>query len=92
MEDIMRKQLIVAMCIAGLTISACSTPAGPNEYGGTLMGAGGGALAGGLLGASFGGSRGALIGAGLGAVAGGFVGKTIGKNMDEKKPQPANNY
>jgi uncharacterized protein YcfJ len=88
----MKKQLIVALCIAGLTISACSTPAGPNEYGGTLMGAGGGALAGGLLGASFGGSRGALIGAGLGAVAGGFVGKAVGKNMDDKNTQQRNYY
>lgn len=92
MEDIMKNYLIVAMCVASLSVSACSTPAGPNEYGGTLLGAGGGALAGGLIGSSFGGSRGALLGAGLGAVAGGFIGKEVGKSMDQKQSQQQRNY
>ena len=80
----MKHYFILAACIGSLLMSACSTPAGPNEYGGTLIGAGGGALAGGLIGSAFGGSSGALVGAGLGAVAGGFAGKAIGANKDQE--------
>jgi uncharacterized protein YcfJ len=78
----MNHYLIVAICVVSLFMSACATQ-GPNESSGTLIGAGGGALAGGLIGSSFGGSRGALLGVGIGALAGGLGGNLIGRNMDQ---------
>jgi len=81
----MNHQLIVAACLVSLFMSACATPQGPNESSGTLIGAGGGALAGGLIGSAFGGGRGALLGVGLGAVAGGLGGNIIGRNMDQEQ-------
>ena len=81
----MNHYLIVATCVAGLFMSACSTPQGSKEQGGMFMGGAGGAVVGGLIGAAAGNTTGALIGAGVGALAGGFAGKTIGKDMDEKQ-------
>lgn len=79
----MRHYLVVMACLAGLLMSACSAPQGPNETGGMLVGG----LAGGLLGSQFGGGSGAVVGAGLGTLAGGFAGKTVGKSMDDQKRQ-----
>jgi uncharacterized protein YcfJ len=79
----MNQYITVAMCVTSLLATSCSTPAGPNEYNDTLIGAGGGALVGGLIGSGFGGSRGALVGAGLGALAGGYAGHEIGRSQDE---------
>ena len=83
----MKQYLIVATCVAGLLMSACSTPQGSREQSGMFMGGAGGAVVGGLIGAAAGNTTGALIGAGVGALAGGFAGKTIGKDMDEKQAQ-----
>jgi uncharacterized protein YcfJ len=88
----MKNALIVAALIASLSLSACSTPRGPNEMNDTLLGVGGGALVGGLIGSSFGGSRGALVGAGLGAAAGGFIGNQIGKSQDNAQIRQQRGY
>ena len=80
----MKNYLVTVTCAACLLLSACSTPQGPNQYNGTLLGAGGGALAGGLIGSSIGGGRGALLGAGIGGLAGGFAGNQIGKSQDDQ--------
>lgn len=81
----MNNHLTIITCIAGITLSACSTPQGDNETGGMIVGGVAGGATGGLIGAECGGAPGALIGAGVGAVAGGLAGKEIGKNADEKK-------
>ena len=81
----MTNHLTIITCIAGITLSACSTPQGDNETGGMMVGGVAGGAAGGLIGAECGGAPGALIGAGVGAVAGGFAGKEVGKSTDEKK-------
>lgn len=81
----MKHYLIVATCVVGLLISACSTPQGPREQSGMFLGGAGGALGGALIGSAIGNTQGALIGAGIGALAGGFAGKTIGKDMDQKE-------
>lgn len=68
---------VAAMAVAGaLALGACAG-SGPNEQGGTAIGAGGGAV----LGAVLGGWQGAVIG----AVAGGVVGNVIGRDMDERE-------
>ena len=79
----MKKYFVAISCAACLLLSACSTPQGTNQYNGTLLGAGGGALAGGLIGSSMGGGSGGLLGAGIGGLAGGFAGNQIGKSMDD---------
>ena len=92
----MKDHLIVVTCVAGLLMSACSTPRGSNEQGGMFIGGAGGALAGGLIGAAAGNTTGAVIGAGIGALAGGFAGgfagKTIGKDMDQQKQVKPQGY
>lgn len=88
----MKHHLIVVTCVAGLLMSACSTPRGSNEQGGMFIGGAGGALAGGLIGAAAGNTTGAVIGAGIGALAGGFAGKTIGKDMDQQKQVKPQGY
>jgi len=72
------KAVLLAAAI-GLGAAGCSQTTGPNEVGGTMVGA----LAGGLLGSTIGGGAGktaAIIG---GTMLGGFLGNTIGRNMDE---------
>jgi len=63
-----------------LALGACAS-SGPNERGGTFLGAGGGAVVGAVLG----GWQGAVIG----AVAGGVVGNLIGRDMDDRERQRA---
>lgn len=88
----MKHYLIITTCVAGLLMSACSTPRGSNEQGGMLMGGAGGAVVGGLIGAAAGNTTGAVIGAGVGALAGGFAGKSIGKDMDQQEQAKRRGY
>ena len=67
--------LIVALAVG---LSACQTGAGPKQTGGTLLGAGLGALAG----SRFGSGRGKLVAVALGAVGGAFLGNSIGQSLD----------
>ena len=64
--------------VGGLGISVllagCMTPVGPNQAGGTVVGAASGALIGGAIGHSGGG---ALIGGTIGALAGALMGKDV---------------
>jgi len=71
----------------GLGAAGCSQSTGPNEVGGTMIGA----VAGGLIGSTIGGGAGktaAIIG---GTVLGGFLGNTVGRKMDENAQQQAYN-
>jgi surface antigen len=75
-----RKMIVRGSAIAALAgalaVAGCAG-AGPNERGGTVIGAGGGAVVGGLAGG--------WQGAAIGAVAGGVVGNLIGRDMDERQ-------
>jgi len=70
----------LALGLAGLGLAACSADSGPKEVGGTVLGAGAGAL----IGSAFGNSPGTrLADALVGATVGGFLGNRIGVALDD---------
>ncbi len=73
------KRILVAPVILGLILWGC-TGAGPKETGGTVIGAGTGAI----IGGQFGHGAGRLLGVGIGALAGGLIGGEIGRHLDAK--------
>ena len=75
-SKILRRGGMIVAIAGALTIAGCAS-SGPNERGGTAIGAGGGAV----VGAVAGGWQGAVIG----AVAGGVVGNLIGRDMDDRE-------
>ena len=77
---------LVALSLAGLAIASCSADSGPKEAGGTVVGAGTGAL----IGSAFGTSPGSrLAGALIGATVGGFLGNRIGAALDDEDKRRA---
>jgi len=68
-----------AMAVAASLLAGCSQDTGPNQAGGTLVGA----AAGGLIGSQFGGGSGKLAATGLGVLIGGLIGNKVGKAMDD---------
>ncbi len=74
--------------LIGLSLAGCAS-AGPNEAGGTVLGAGAGALAGGLIGGAVGGSNGTVVGALTGAALGGLAGNAIGRDLDDQDREAA---
>jgi len=71
------KRLIPLVAIVFL-VSACAEGQGNKQTGGTLLGAGLGALAG----SQIGGGRGQLVAVAVGALGGAFLGSEIGKSLD----------
>ena len=69
---------VVTILAAALLLAACATGQGPKQTGGTLIGAGLGALAGSQIGSG----RGQLAAVAIGALAGAFVGSEVGKSLD----------
>jgi surface antigen len=68
----------VIVLVVGLALAACQDGR-EKEYGGTLLGAGLGALAGSQLGSG----KGQLAAVAIGALAGGFFGNQIGQSLDK---------
>ncbi|PXA96239.1 cell envelope biogenesis protein OmpA [Nostoc sp. 3335mG] len=87
----MKSKLFLALA-ATMALTACTTT-NPytgqsqlsNTAGGTLIGAGGGALAGAIVGTAVGGD--ALVGAAIGAGVGGLAGAGIGAYMDQQEAE-----
>jgi len=74
----MKRFLIPAVAV--LMLSGCVTNGmGPNQTGGTLIGA----AAGGLVGSQFGSGDGRLVATAAGTLFGAAVGGSIGQNMDQ---------
>ena len=73
------KKWIVAGVIASMAFgfSGCSQTTGPNESGGTIIGA----LAGGLIGSRFGAGGGKVAAVIAGTMIGGFLGNQVGKGL-----------
>jgi surface antigen len=71
---------ISAVVVAASLLASCSSNTGPNQAGGTLIGA----AAGGLIGSQFGSGSGKLAATGIGVLIGAVLGSTIGKSMDDK--------
>ena len=72
---------IMAVALFGAAVAACTTDSGPNEVGGTLVGAGAGALLGNAIGGSAGNRVAGTI---AGAAIGGLLGNRIGAAMDDE--------
>jgi len=71
----------VALAVLATSLAACSANSGPQEVGGTALGA----LTGGLIGNAIGGSAGnRAAGTLVGAALGGFVGNRIGATLDDE--------
>ena len=60
-------------------LAGCAFAAGPKESGGTLLGAGAGAL----IGSQFGGGTGRLVGTAIGTLTGAMIGQDIGRTLDQ---------
>ena len=74
--------------IAGLALvlAACQTTGGQKQSGGTLLGAGLGALAGSQIGSG----RGQLAAVAIGALGGAFLGNSVGQSLDRADQLHAN--
>ena len=77
---------LMAVAFAGATLAACASDSGPKEVGGTLVGAGAGALIGNAIGGAAG-NR--VAGTLVGAAIGGMVGNRIGAAMDDEDKRRA---
>lgn len=70
---------LVALCCASLLlVVGCTGAMGPKETGGTLIGAGTGAL----IGSQIGGGRGTLVAVAVGTLAGALLGQEVGRSLD----------
>ncbi len=69
---------IASIFAIALILGACAGNQGQKQTGGTLLGAGLGALAGSQIGSG----KGQLVAVAVGALAGAFVGSEIGKSLD----------
>lgn len=69
---------VASLLAAALLLAACATGQGPKQTGGTLIGAGLGALAGSQIGSG----RGQLAAVAIGALAGAYLGGEVGKSLD----------
>ena len=72
------KLLQATVLVSVLALAGCED-AGPNQTGGTAIGA----ATGGIIGASLAGRHDGLAGAVFGAAIGGLIGNAIGKDMDD---------
>ncbi len=81
------KLSIAALFAAGVMMAGCSSWSNTGK--GAAYGAGGGALLGAGIGALAGGGKGAAIGAAVGAGVGAGAGTLIGKKMDKKQAEIA---
>lgn len=70
--------LLLTALILLLAGYGCAPGVGPNEAGGTLLGAGTGAL----LGAQLGHGHGRLLGVAVGTLAGALIGQNVGRTLD----------
>ena len=77
---------VTAAAVVVLFLAGCQT-GGPKQTGGTLVGAGLGALAGSQIGSG----RGQLAAVAIGALAGAMLGSNIGKSLDDADRQAALN-
>lgn len=75
----MMKRFITLILILCLIPLGCATHPGPKQTGGTLIGAGTGAL----IGSHFGRGRGKLVAVAIGTLAGAIVGHEVGKSLDQ---------
>ena len=83
MEELMKKLMILMLCLSITGLYSCASKTGK----GAGIGAGAGAALGAGIGAIIGGKQGAIIGAGAGAMTGAVTGGMIGANMDKQEAE-----
>lgn len=72
------KRIAVLLTMLALVLSGCANTMGPKETGGTMIGAGTGAL----IGSQIGHGQGKLIAVAIGTLAGALVGQSVGQSLD----------
>ena len=77
---------ILTVSMLGAAVTACSSDSGPKEVGGTLVGAGAGALVGNAIGGAAGNRAAGTI---AGAAVGGLIGNRIGADLDDEDKRRA---
>jgi surface antigen len=77
---------ILVIAFFGAAVAACSSDSGPKEVGGTLVGAGAGALVGNAIGGAAGNRA---LGTITGAARGGMLGNRVGAAMDDEDKRRA---
>src|SRR5690606_3165571 len=77
---------IATVAVLGAALAGCAADSGPKEAGGTLVGAGAGALIGNVVGGAAG-NR--VAGTLVGAAVGGMLGNRIGAAMDDEDKRRA---
>src|SRR5215208_7093691 len=77
---------VLAIAWVGAALAACSSDSGPKEVGGTLVGAGAGALVGNAIGGAAGNRA---LGTITGAALGGMLGNRVGAAMDDEDKRRA---
>src|SRR5258707_2335652 len=81
-RTVVRNRLkILAVALLGAITAACASDSGPKEAGGTLVGAGAGALIGNAIGGAAGNRAAGTI---AGAAIGGLIGNRVGAAMDDE--------
>ena len=77
---------LVAVALLGASLAGCAADSGPKEVGGTLVGAGAGALIGNAIGGTAGNRAAGTI---AGAAIGGLIGNRVGAAMDDEDKKRA---
>ena len=72
------KRIGSALLIVTFLLGGCASQMGPKETGGTLLGAGTGAL----IGSQIGGGRGTMVAVAIGTLAGALIGQGVGQSLD----------
>ncbi|HEY7745356.1 MAG TPA: RT0821/Lpp0805 family surface protein [Desulfuromonadales bacterium] len=72
------KRILAIILILGLTLTGCAPTMGPKETGGTVVGAGAGAL----LGSQIGSGSGTIVAVAIGTLAGALIGQGVGQSLD----------
>jgi surface antigen len=79
------KLAVATVMLASLALAGCSQTTGPNESGGTILGA----IAGGVIGNQFGKGSGKVAATIAGTMIGGMIGSKIGRDLDEEARRQA---
>jgi surface antigen len=72
------KRICTLLVVVAFLLASCAPHMGPKETGGTILGAGTGAL----IGSQIGGGRGTLVAVAVGTLAGALIGQGVGQSLD----------
>ena len=73
------KRMVILLSALFMILSGCAPNMGPKETGGTILGAGTGAL----IGSQFGRGPGRMVAVAVGTLAGALIGQGVGQSLDQ---------